>query len=148
MRFHLVDRIDTVEPWARIEAVKFTSSSEPYWATDDHGSHMPVPIQLEVLAQSAAWLVYLSTDRKHRAVLLSVGAVTARSRVRPGDDVVVTAEIRSAGDTIVLSGQLRVGDRIVVEVEDLMCALVDAETLEDLDSVRGREELLRSGNQP
>ncbi|WP_067538165.1 hypothetical protein [Nocardia crassostreae] len=147
MRFHLVDRIDLVEPWTRIEAVKRTSSSETYWATDDIGSHMPLPIQLEVLAQSAAWLVYLSTERKHRAVLLSVGAMTARSTVSPGDDVLAAAEIQATGDTIVVSGRLRVGDRVVLEVEDLMCALIDAETLEDADAVRGREQLLRSGNQ-
>ncbi|MEV0245759.1 hypothetical protein AB0H76_04110 [Nocardia sp. NPDC050712] len=146
MRFHLVDRIDTLEPWTRIEAVKRTSSSEKYWATDDSGhQYMPLPIQLEVLAQSAAWLVYLSTDRKHRAVLLSVGAALARSRVGPGDDILAAADIRSAGDTIVVSGHLRVGDRTVLEVEDLMCALIDADVLEDAASVRDREEILRSG---
>ncbi|MEU8897219.1 hypothetical protein [Nocardia sp. NPDC048505] len=145
MRFHLVDRIETVEPWTRIEAVKLTSSSETYWATDDHGRYMPVPIQLEVLAQSAAWLVYLSTERRHRAVLLSVGAVRARSRVGPGDDLLATAEIGSAGDTIVVSGRLSVGGRTALEVEDLMCALIDADLLEDAESVGGREEILRSG---
>ncbi|MEV6275633.1 hypothetical protein [Nocardia sp. NPDC051832] len=146
MRFHLVDRIDTLEPWTRIEAVKRTSSSETYWATDDSGRYMPLPIQLEVLAQSAAWLVYLSTERKHRAVLLSVGAVLAQSKVGPGDDVVAAADIQSAGDTIVVSGRLSVGDRTVLEVEDLMCALIDADVLEDAESVRGREEILRSGD--
>ncbi|WP_194814820.1 3-hydroxylacyl-ACP dehydratase [Nocardia sp. XZ_19_385] len=146
MRFHLVDRIDTLEPWTRIEAVKRTSSSETYWATDDYGRYMPLPIQLEVLAQSAAWLVYLSTERKHRAVLLSVGAVHTRSKVGPGDDVVAAADIQSAGDTIVVSGRLSVGDRTVLEVEDLMCALIDADLLEDTETVRGREEILRSGD--
>ncbi|GAB2638637.1 hotdog family protein [Nocardia goodfellowii] len=146
MRFHLVDRIDALEPWTRIEAIKRTSSSETYWAADDYGRYMPLPIQLEVLAQSAAWLVYLSTERKHRAVLLSVGAVLARSKVGPGDDVVAAADIQSAGDTIVVSGRLSVGDRTVLEVEDLMCALIDADMLEDAESVRGREEILRSGD--
>lgn len=145
MRFHLVDRIDSVEPWHGIEAVKHTSSSETYWSTDDLGPYMPMAIQLEVLAQSAAWLVYLSTERTRRAVLLSVGAVLTRSKVRPGDEIVATAEIRSTGDTIVVSGRLRVADRVVLDVDDLMCALIDADILEDAESVRGREVLLRSG---
>ncbi|NKX89496.1 hypothetical protein [Nocardia coubleae] len=145
MRFHLVDRIDTIEPWARVEAVKRTSSSESYWSTTAFGSLMPLSIQLEVLAQSLAWLIYLSTERRQRAVLLSVGAMTTRSAIVPGDDVVASVEILSRGDTIVAGGRLLVGESVVFEVDDLMCGLVDADMLEDAASVRMREELLRSG---
>ncbi len=147
MRFHLIDRIDELEPRVRVRGRKVTSSSEEFW--DDSGSDpvMPPPLILEALCQAGTWLIMASTELRQRAALLQVGAVRFLGDVRPGDVVELVGEVVSMTDEIaVLSGTATVDGEVVLEAEDIMCALIDANVLEDVeDSRRMLEALTRTG---
>jgi 3-hydroxyacyl-[acyl-carrier-protein] dehydratase len=147
VRFHLIDRVDSYEPSASVRARKVTSLSEDYWEEDGEGDHgglvMPPPFVLEALCQAATWLIMISTDRAKRAALLSIGSVDWHGPVRPGDVLEMVGEVGSFGsETAVVSGHVHVEDRLVLEAQDVMCALIDADTLADLDDTRRLQELL------
>lgn len=143
MRFHLIDRIDAWEPGATVRARKVTSRCEDYWDETDGGPVMPPPLLLEALCQAATWLVMITTDRQRRAALLSVGEVEWLDVVRPADVVDLECEITSMGDrSAVVSGVARVEDRPVLVAQDVMCALIDAGDLADLDDTERLQVML------
>src|SRR6266568_149013 len=143
MRFHLIDRVDSYEPSVSVRARKFTSGSEEFWEQTADGPVMPPPLVLESLCQAATWLIMLSTERRKRAALLSIGSVTFLGDVRPGDVIDLEGEVTSMGDdAAVLSGQARVDGRPVMDTTDVMCALIDANDLEDADGIRRMQQLL------
>lgn len=104
---------------------------------------------LEALCQAATWLIMISTDRAKRAALLSIGSVDWHGAIRPGDVLEMVGEVGSFGtETAVVSGQVHVDGRLVLEAQDVMCALIDADTLADLDDTRRLQELLtRAGGE-
>jgi 3-hydroxyacyl-[acyl-carrier-protein] dehydratase len=147
VRFHLIDRVDSYEPSASVRARKVTSLSEDYWEEDGEGDHgelvMPPPFVLEALCQAATWLIMISTDRAKRAALLSIGSVDWHGPVRPGDVLEMVGEVGSFGtETAVVSGHVHVDGRLVLEAQDVMCALIDADTLANLEDTRRLQELL------
>ena len=143
MRFHLIDRIDTWEPHKSVRARKLTSYSEDYWEEDAGELRMPPPFVLEAFCQAGTWLIMISTDRRKRAALLQVGSVTWHGDIRPGDVLVMEGETSSFGEeTAVLSGRVTVDDQTVMECEDVMCALIDAEDLADLDDTARLQKTL------
>jgi len=87
MRFHLVDRIESIDPGRRIVTTKVLSLAEEYLA--DHFPTFPVMpgvLMLEVLAQSAAWLVRLHQDFARSIVILAKAKnVRYANFVQPGD---------------------------------------------------------------
>ena len=86
MKFHLVDRIDSIEPGKRIVTVKALSLAEEYLA--DHFPAFPVlpgVLMLEALVQSAAWLARVEQDwRRSVVVLRSARNVKYGNFVAPG----------------------------------------------------------------
>ncbi len=86
MKFHLVDRIESLEPGKRIVTVKALSLAEEYLA--DHFPTFPVlpgVLMIEAMVQSAAWLVRLEQDfAKSIIVLRSARNVRYASFVQPG----------------------------------------------------------------
>jgi 3-hydroxyacyl-[acyl-carrier-protein] dehydratase len=154
MRFHLIDRIDTWAQNQRITGRKVTSAAEGFWQATPDGQVMPRPLVLESLCQAGSWLVLLSTDHCKRAALLSLGRVCFHGDVRPGEVLLLDAEITSiSADAAVLDGTVRVvgaaagrdDSAIVLTAADIMCALVDAERLDDPAATRRMaDQLLRS----
>jgi 3-hydroxyacyl-[acyl-carrier-protein] dehydratase len=143
MRFHLIDRVDEWEPERSVRARKLTSHSEELWEPDEGGLRLSPPLILESLCQAGTWLIMLSTERRKRAALLSVGAVEWREPVRPGDVMEMRCDIESWGEQAsVLSGSVVVGDRVVLIASDIMCALLDADDLADLDDTARLERVL------
>jgi 3-hydroxyacyl-[acyl-carrier-protein] dehydratase len=143
MRFHLIDRIDAWEPARSVRARKLTSLSEDYWEQDGQGLVMPYPFVLEALCQAGTWLIMITTDRRKRAALLSVGSVRWGDPVRPGDVLEMAGEVDSFGeDTAVVSGRVTVDDRIVLEASEIMCALIDAGDLADLEDTERLQRML------
>lgn len=137
MLFHLIDRIDEVDPSSSIVARKLTSRREDYWRDDGRGPEMPPPLVFEALCQAGTWLVMTSTDLRLRAALLSVDAITFGGPVRPGDVLRLEGIVESMGpETAVLSGRATVRGRTVLAAEAIMCALLPTEQLEDVDAVR------------
>jgi 3-hydroxyacyl-[acyl-carrier-protein] dehydratase len=149
VRFHLIDRVDSHEPSRSVRARKLTSLSEDYWEEGDGGPAMPPPFVLEALCQAATWLIMISTERAKRAALLSIGSVDWHGEVRPGDVLEMVGEVSSFGaETAVVSGHVSVEGRTVLEAQEIMCALIDADTLADLEDTRRLQELLtRAGTE-
>jgi 3-hydroxyacyl-[acyl-carrier-protein] dehydratase len=143
MRFHLIDRIDAYEPSQSIRARKVTSFSEDYWEERDGELVMPPPFVLEALCQAATWLIMITTERRKRAALLSVGSVDWHGDVKPGDVLELVGEIVSFGEeTGVVSGRVNVDGVAVLEANEIMCALIDADTLADLDDTKRLQDML------
>lgn len=143
MRFHLIDRVDEWEPAKSVRARKVTSFSEDYWEGDGEDLRMPPPFVLEALCQAGTWLIMITTDRRKRAALLSVGSVAWHRDVRPGDVLVMEGACDSFGeDTAVVSGRVTVDGETILEASDVMCALIDADTLADLDDTERLQKML------
>jgi 3-hydroxyacyl-[acyl-carrier-protein] dehydratase len=143
MRFHLIDRIDSYEPRASVKGRKVTSLSEDYWEDAGDGPVMPPPLVLEALCQAATWLIMISTDTRQRAALLSVGSVDFLGDVRPGDVIELEGVAETWGDeTAVVSGRAVVDGRAVLEAKDVMCTLIDADTLEDTENTKRMQAML------
>lgn len=148
MRFHLIDRLDEIEPGLRVRGRKVTSYSEEYWYDAGDGPIMPATLTLEALCQAGTWLIMESTQRLKRAALLQVGGVKFIDDVRPGDVLILDGTVESMNAEIaVLSGTASVDGKTVMEATDIMCALIDAGDLEDAsDSGRMLDALMRRGD--
>jgi len=143
VRFHLIDRVDSWEPGQSVRARKLTSLSEEFWEDDGDGPAMPPPLILEALCQAGTWLVMITTDRRKRAALLSIGSVDFLAPVRPGDVLSLEGECDSMSDEVaVVSGRVTVDGTPVLEAKDIMCALIDAQDLADLDDTERLQKLL------
>lgn len=149
MRFHLIDRVDSLEPFKAIRARKLTSLSEEYWEGGDGELVMPPPFVLEALCQAGTWLIMVSTERRKRAALLQVGSVAWHADVRPGDILTLEGEVESFGDeTAVITGRVTVDGKLVLEAREIMCALIEADTLADLDDTKRLQEMLMRTVEP
>jgi 3-hydroxyacyl-[acyl-carrier-protein] dehydratase len=85
----------------------------------------------------------ITTDRRKRAALLQVGSVTWGRDIRPGEVLVMEGTMSSFGEeTAVLSGTVKVDGETVLECEDVMCALIDASDLADLDDTERLQKML------
>ncbi len=144
MRFHLIDRIDEFEAGRHVRGRKVVSGSEEFFSQGD--LVMPAPLVLEALCQAGTWLIMLSTQRRKRAALLRIGDVRFLGDVRAGDVLVLDGVVESMGeDVAVLSGSAAVDGTPVMAANDIMCALIDADDLEDpVDSGRMLSMLTRS----
>jgi 3-hydroxyacyl-[acyl-carrier-protein] dehydratase len=143
MRFHLIDRIDSYEKGHTIRAVKLTSHNEEYWDRGEKGLTMPRSLVLEALCQAGSWLLILSTEHQKRAALLSIGSVTYLGDVKPGAVLKLEGTILSMGtDMAVLSGQVRLGEHTILEAQDIMCTLIDADRLDEPDATRRMSSML------
>jgi 3-hydroxyacyl-[acyl-carrier-protein] dehydratase len=143
VRFHLIDRVDAYEPSRSVRGRKLTSLSEEYWEDSGDGPLMPQPMILEALCQAGTWLIMISTERRKRAALLQVGSVDFLEDVRPGDVLELLGNVESMNDEVaVLSGRVLVDGRPVMEAKDIMCALIGAEELADLDDTARLQKML------
>ena len=146
MRFHLIDRVDSYEPAVSVRARKLTSLSEEYWEDHGNGLVMPQPFMLEALCQAGTWLIMISTERRKRAALLQVGSVDFLGAVRPGDVLELQGDVESMNDEIaVLSGRVIVEGRTLMEAKDIMCALIAAGDLADLEDTARLQKMLVRG---
>lgn len=124
MRFRQLDRITQLEPGRHVEAVKQLSPDEGY--LKDHFPRFPVMpgvLMVEAMYQASQWLVRKTEDFAHSTVLLREARnVKFRSFVRPGQTLVVTADIKKQDQqctTLVtrgmVDGNVAVSARLVVE---------------------------------
>jgi len=104
---------------------------------------MPYPFVLEALCQAGTWLVMITTDRRKRAALLSIGNVEFLDSVHPGDVLELDGRVDSMSDEVaVVSGRVTVDGNPVLEASDIMCALIDADDLADLDDTERLQKML------
>lgn len=146
MRFHLIDKVVEWEPGVSVRARKLTSFSEEFWEEDGERLRMPPPLILEALCQAGTWLVMITTDRRKRAALLSIGSVEFLDDVRPGDVLELVGQVESMNDEVaVVSGHAEVDGRRVLEASDIMCALIDAQDLASLEDTERLQTMLTRG---
>jgi 3-hydroxyacyl-[acyl-carrier-protein] dehydratase len=146
MRFHLIDRIETLKPHEHITARKVTSVDEDYWQPTAAGPAMPFGLVVEALAQTATWLIMISTDHRLRAALLAVGEATAHRSVTPGEVLRMEATIESmTEEAAVLDGIVSVDGETVLEASGILCALIDASRLDDPDQTAAMARVLQGG---
>lgn len=143
MRFHLIDRVDEWEAGVSVRGRKLTSVAEDFWEGEADDLVMPPPLVLEALCQAGTWLVMITTERRKRAALLSIGSVSFLDAVRPGDVLDLEGRVESMSDEVaVVSGRVTVDGRPVLEASDVMCALIDAGDLADLDDTERLQLML------
>ncbi len=146
MRFHLVDRILEWEPATSVRARKVCSRGEEFWVGEGDDLVMPPPLVLESFCQAGTWLVMLTTDTRKRAALLSIGSVEFLADVHPGDVIELLGTVESFSDEVaVLSGTATVDGTTVMEAKDVMCALIDVETLAPLDDTKRLQGVMWRG---
>ena len=93
---------------------------------------MPPPWCSSRSARPRSWLIVATTERRKRAALLQIGSVSFLGDVRPGDVLELQGEVRSMSEEMaVISGTVSVGAWRVLEATDIMCALIDADDLQD-----------------
>jgi 3-hydroxyacyl-[acyl-carrier-protein] dehydratase len=114
MKFHLVDRIDQVEPGKRIVTSKALSLAEEYLA--DHFPAFPVlpgVLMIEAMVQAAAWLVRMQQDfAKSVIVLTAARNVKYTYFVKPGNILRCEVEAIEIGPEVSkFKGAGYVGDR-------------------------------------
>ena len=102
MKFHLVDRIQSIEPGRRIVTVKALSLAEEYLA--DHFPSFPVlpgVLMLEAMTQSAAWLIRIEQGFSRSIVVLSSARnVRYASFVQPGKTLRCEVEASAIGPEV------------------------------------------------
>ncbi len=125
MKFHLVDRIEEIEPGKRIVTRKALSLAEEYLA--DHFPTYPVlpgVLMLEALTQSAAWLTRVRQNFSRSIVVLRAAKnVRYASFIRPGETLRCEVDAMSIGeDEAKFKGAVSVADRHAVRARlELRC---------------------------
>lgn len=147
MRFYLIDQIETWEARCSIRARKLTSSTEEYWKSIGSKLVMPEPLILEAFCQAGAWLIFISTESRKRAALLSLGSVEFQGSVQPNDVLELEVNLTAMGDEVAaISGRALVAQQVVLEVKEVLLALTEASKLEDpQETARMQDMLTRRG---
>ncbi|MFW6065754.1 MAG: 3-hydroxyacyl-ACP dehydratase FabZ family protein [Planctomycetota bacterium] len=125
MKFHLVDRIELLEPSQRIVTTKVLSLAEEYLA--DHFPTFPVMpgvLMLEALTQSAAWLTRVEQNFSRSMIVLATARNVRYARfVEPGQTFRCEVTAREIGSDIAkFSGNGYVGEQQAVAARlELRC---------------------------
>jgi 3-hydroxyacyl-[acyl-carrier-protein] dehydratase len=142
MRFHLIDRVDACEPGKSVRARKLVSRSEESLVGPADDPIIPPPLVLEALCQAGTWLIMITTERRQRAALLSIGTVEFLGDARPGDVIILEGNVESWGDEVaVISGQATVDGAPILTAGEIMCILIDANDLADPDETARLQQL-------
>jgi len=138
MAFLLVDEILELKKGASIIAVKNVSALEDFLINHIfYGMIMPYTLVIESVAQAAGWLITASLDFKKRALLTNLGLLELNGVVRPGDQLILEAEVVSFHeDAVMLTGRAKVKGRVVGKVDSALCIFVDANKLDDLERTK------------
>lgn len=100
MRYILIDRILKVEKGHSITAVKNVTLSDDIFMDHFPGNPIfPGALILEALSQTGGALIEISNDFKYKAIVFMVEKAKYRDYVRPGDQLVLKAEIVSTEET-------------------------------------------------
>jgi 3-hydroxyacyl-[acyl-carrier-protein] dehydratase len=125
MRFIMIDRVLEIVPGKTIRAVKVLLSGEELFG--DHFPGFPVVpgvLLAEMMAQAAGRCLYAATPERGLPVLAQIKTASFREWVRPDEQVLLFAEIKSAQPrfaTALCHAQVR--DRKVASAELLFSYL-------------------------
>ena len=127
MRYFLIDRIERLECNKEIVAIKNVALSEDVYADHFFGSPvMPGALLIESLAQAGTALLEVSAAFEKKAILIMVERAKFRCLVRPGDQLFVTATLRSLEDDHArVDGKIHASNRLIMDSQ-LTFGLKDA----------------------
>jgi 3-hydroxyacyl-[acyl-carrier-protein] dehydratase len=114
MRFIFVDRILTMDPGRSIETLKNVSATEDVFA--DHFPGYPIlpgALIVEAFEQAAQLLIGMSHDFATVGRLTRLSRVSFRRFVRPGDQLRLRCDVRSASPAWVVAARAEVEGRAV-----------------------------------
>ncbi|WP_066905233.1 3-hydroxyacyl-ACP dehydratase FabZ family protein [Millisia brevis] len=132
MRFHLIDRLFDIRVGESARGRKLITNDPSAVDLSVVGGRYPAPLLLESLCQLGTWFIMASTECRMRAALLQVGSVEFHGHAVPGDVVELEAVVRSMTDEMaVLSGTATVDSAVIMRADDIMCALLPADRLDD-----------------
>jgi 3-hydroxyacyl-[acyl-carrier-protein] dehydratase len=119
MRYLLIDRIERMECNQRVVAIKNVALSEDVFSEHFIGSPvMPGALLIESLAQAGTALLEVSARYRKKALLVMVDKAKFRSLVRPGDQLLVTATMRSLEPEYArIDGTIHVSGRLVMDAQ-------------------------------
>ncbi len=113
LKFHLIDKIESIEPGRRLTAIKVLSLAEEYLA--DHFPAFPVlpgVLMLESLVQASAWLLRVDQGWSNSLIELAEARnIRYGTFVAPGDMLRTEVELMKVeGDLTTLKGVGTVGN--------------------------------------
>jgi 3-hydroxyacyl-[acyl-carrier-protein] dehydratase len=128
MRFHLIDRVEEVQPGRSLRAVKNLTLGEEYLA--DHFPTFPVMpgvLMLQTLVEAGAWLLRASEDFRHSVITLREARnVKYGQFMEPGKRLVVSVDLEERQETVATlkgkgetEGQMTVAARLTLATYNL-----------------------------
>jgi len=127
MRWFLIDRILELEKGKRCRALKNIALGADF--LQDHFPYFPVmpnALIIESIAQTGGILVGHINNFKYKVILAKVEKAVFSKMVRPGDQLIVEAEIVEARDEgYRVIGKVKVDDKEVATVKLMFLNLID-----------------------
>lgn len=132
MRYIMIDRILEVQKNKSVTAVKNITLSDDVFMDHFPGNPIyPGALILESLSQTAGALIEISHDFRYKAIVFMVENAKYRDYIRPGDQVMLKAEIMSEKENYVrVKAKATVGTTVKVNA-NLVFTLVDMEEFSD-----------------
>ncbi len=138
MRFLFVDRILKMEKGKCAEGIKNVSFSDEYLVqTVPNYSVLPRTLSFEAIAQLISWLVIYTKDFTVKPVAVMTAHTKFFGEIRPGDQLLIKAEIVSLNEQDALcKGSLEIDGKIIAELDNGICAFIPLDELENPSTVK------------
>lgn len=122
MRFYFIDKIIHFEPGKSGVAIKNVTLAEEFFIKHyDRTPLMPEPLIIEALAQTGGWTVAVSTHYHYVAIMIRVDNIKFYKYVRPGDQLLLKANIVYTSENgTLIEGRAEVNGEVVATIERLM----------------------------
>ncbi len=134
--FSFVDRITRLEPGV---------SAWGHYTVPAGVASFPISLAAEAVGQLAAWAAMAALDFQVRPVAGIAGRVGLFAPVQPGVGLELLADLKTVeSDAVAYGGEVRIGGRTVVQLEDCVGPMVSVSEFDDPLAVRSRFELLRT----
>jgi len=134
--FSFVDRITRLEPGV---------SAGGQYTVPAGVVNFPISLAAEAVGQLAAWAAMAALDFQVRPVAGIAGRVGLFAPVQPGVGLELLADLKTVeSDAVAYGGEVRIGGRTVVQLEDCVGPMVSVSEFDDPLAVRSRFELLRT----
>lgn len=133
-----------VVPGQRAVGLKNVALSEPGLVELTPGSrYLPQAYAAEAIAHCISWLVIASLEFRAKPIAVTTQEMLFDGWARPGDQLRLEADINNLRDDSALcSGRALIGERVLAEMKNGICAFVPMEALEDEVLVKARYRFL------
>ncbi len=138
MKFRMVDRILAWQPQQSIRGVKSVSFEEYRLKSAlGDGPHLPQTLVMEALLQLGNWLIVLSSDFRQMGLVVTVHETRFLKTLRPGQSLVMEAEVRSyRADRVAFDGRGFIDRQVIAEATGCTALPVDLADYHDPDDLR------------